>query len=162
MLRKVNPNIHVDFDRLNYNVNKEQGTVPIYELGKWIEISEYDKSLLDGEVKKLAEREKEYLCYAPAKHIPEYSRYNSQLVCIEPGYRDLLNRILKARPNLGGRIKKVFGIDLSWKNDWDRQPPAKRASRQGVVVKTHKTAEQLANTNYFLDGDEVVEIEGKI
>lgn len=158
LLRKVDPNLFVDWGKFNYLVNNEQGTIPIYKLGKWLEISEYDKSVLDEDGKKLATRQKEYLAYIPAKHIPEYSKYNPQLVCIEPGWRDVLRRIHKAIPNLGGKIRRVFGLDLDWKNDWDLQSPAKRAERQGVVLKKQKTIEQLANTNYILDKDDIVEV----
>lgn len=157
-LRKVNPNILVDFSRLNYLINQEQGTVPVYELGKWLEIDEFDRSLLDGEAKKLAVREKYYLGYIPARYIPEFEKYNPQLVCIEPGHRGFLKKLYKQRPTWGGRIRKVFGLDLDWQTDWDRQSPTKRAERQGIVLKKHKTIKELANTNYILNKDEIVEV----
>ncbi len=157
LLKKVDPNLQVNFANTTYAVNPDQGTCAVYMLGKWLEISEYDKSQLDEEGKALATREKEYLAYVPAKFIPEYSRYNPQLVVITPGYRDVLNKLKKMKPHLGGRINKVFGLS-DWQNDWDRQAPWARALRQGVDVQKPKSVQSLNNTGYIMDQNGVHEV----
>jgi hypothetical protein len=158
LLHKVDPNLQVSFADVNYNVNQHQGTCPIYELGKWMEVTDSEKRLLDGDSLKLAERQKEYLAYVPAKWVPEYSQYNPQLVVITPGYRDVLRKICLLRPQYKERIQKIFNYPNGFQYDWDNQAAPRRALRQGVEIKTQKTAEELNKTGYFIDKDQIHEI----
>ncbi len=158
-LKLVCPDLQVNFAGRNFNINQEQGTCAVYELGKWVEIEEKDHQYLEGEARKIAKREKLYLCYVAAEYMPEHSRYNPQLVCITPGYRDVLHQIVKQRPKHREKIEKVFGFRM-FQSDWDFQSPLVRAKRQETKIKTQKTAEQLQNTGYFMDRSGVSEIEG--